>query len=298
MALGRALRLRLALGRLGSGLGRRHTLILWAGPGALSPYAGENARLPQGEKRPKRSCHSGRLVHDLAVREPDDVVAPQLQVEVTGAVGFESRATAMEAIAVSLDDQAAVPPQKVDEEGTNPDVHCGWREAMPAAEAQEAPLELAAGAIGAASDRESQDLQPGESPAGPPRASPTRGRSARVRAGLVTGMPLRRLVTAGVSKRERCRRMPRRLRRPPERRHRDVDRAVPMRQQAPQLRGAAVAECRVVAIRKHSGHPPSLLAQASVPHRIHAAVNSVEVTRLDSAGHGPLGDAGGDQLGK
>ena len=59
-----------------------------------------------------------------------------------------------------------------------------------------------------------------------------------------------------------------------------------------------MTECRVVPIRKHSGHPPSLLAQASVPHRIHAAVNSVEVTRLDSAGHGPLGDAGGDQLGK
>jgi hypothetical protein len=78
----------------------------------------------------------------------------------------------------------------------------------------------------------------------------------------------------------------------------DVGRAVPMWQQAPQLRGAAVAERRILAIREHSGHPPSLLAQASVPHGIHAAVNSVEVTRLDSASHGPLGNAGGYQLGK
>jgi hypothetical protein len=62
------------------------------------------------------------------------------------------------AIAVSLNDQAAVPPQKVHEEGANPDVHRGWRDAVPAAEAQEETLELAAGSIGVATDLESQDL--------------------------------------------------------------------------------------------------------------------------------------------
>jgi hypothetical protein len=124
----------------------------------IAAYRQEGAT-PARREAPKCSCYPRRLVHHLPVREPNHLVAPQLQVEVTGAVGFESRATAVVAIAVSLDDQAAVPPQKVHEEGTNPDVHCGWRDAVPAAEAQEETLELAAGSIGVATDLESQDLR-------------------------------------------------------------------------------------------------------------------------------------------
>ena len=85
---------------------------------------------------------------------------------------------------------------------------------------------------------------------------------------------------------------------PASSRDRDVDGAVSMRQQGPQLRGAAVAESCPLAAGKHRSEPEAFLAESGVANGVDAAVDSVEATRLDAPGDGALGDAGRNQLGK
>ena len=49
---------------------------------------------------------------------------------------------------------------------------------------------------------------------------------------------------------------------------------------------------------EHSREPGALVAQLPVADGVDGPVDTVEVTRLDAAGNGALGDASSHQLGK
>jgi hypothetical protein len=53
---------------------------------------------------------------------------------------------------------------------------------------------------------------------------------------------------------------------------------------APELRGAGVAQNRALPAGEHGRHPPSRLAQSSVPNREHPTMNAMEVTGAQSTG--------------
>ena len=244
------------------------------------------AALADWRPRPRRSSDH------LAVREPDDVVAPQLQLHVPGAVALERRAAAMEAVPIGLDDQRPISPEEVDDERTDPGVHLGRRKAMTAAEPQEAPLELAAGEVGRRASCspivKSAGPRPGESPLRTLRRHRDAAQVGQRAGGVVTGMPLRSGRRRQESMMgERCTAMPRRLRRPP------VPGTVtsigpPGAGREPhKLRGAAVAECRALAAGEHSRHPSPLLAQSWVTDRVDAAVNAVQPARPRRAAQTP-----------
>lgn len=79
-------------------------------------------------------------------------------------------------------------------------------------------------------------------------------------------------------------------------RNRDVDWAVSVRQQGPQLRGAAVAERRILSIGEHRRHPPPLVAQPGVAQRVYAAVDPMQAAGMHSMRNGPTSDASGNEL--
>lgn len=68
-------------------------------------------------------------------------------------------------------------------------------------------------------------------------------------------------------------------------------RGAPGAEHSPQLSGARVAENRFGTAGQDGRHPSPGLAQASMPDRIYAAMNTVEATRLDSAKAAPFVDA-------
>jgi hypothetical protein len=79
--------------------------------------------------------------------EAQDPKTQALKVGVSGAVALEGRAVAVVAKPVGLHDQAAVTPEEVDFVWPDASVHLWPGKAVAAAEAQEGPLELAAGEV-------------------------------------------------------------------------------------------------------------------------------------------------------
>ena len=182
------------------------------------------------------------------------------------------------------------------------DVHLGRRKAMPAAETQEAPLELAAGAVGRRwlARRSAVPVTSAwriALPSSPRRRRRGAGRRGCER-GVVTAMPSRTVVTrqerregamqAGCRDASVARRA----------RDRDVRSArARCGSRRPQLRRAAVAERAPSPQREHGRHPPPLVAQAGVARRAYTPRwtrwKRPALTRCEH-GLGPM--PGGDEL--
>lgn len=77
----------------------------------------------------------------------------------------------------------------------------------------------------------------------------------------------------------------------------DVD-ETPLRKELPQGGGADVAQNRSGAACEHRGHPLTLLAQSSVPDRVHPAMNAVQSFCSYSARSAALADPGAFELRK
>jgi hypothetical protein len=202
------------------------------------------------------------------VCEADDFVAEEAKFKVPDAIVLERLAAAVIEVAVGLDDQRLMAPEEIDLVPTYPGVDVGQRQTVAAAEVQEFVLELAADGDGLNSIAEER-----------PRTSASRiarrswwagtllRRSAIVRSGVVTGIPLRR-VEAEITEGDRCRRMPWRFLRPAE--------AGIVTSTVPEGGGAAVAEDRAVPAGEDGRHPAGLVAQCSVTYGVDAAVDAVE----------------------
>src|SRR5436190_1778030 len=74
------------------------------------------------EKARERAGDALPLLSDLPIREPEYLVAHELQAGVPGAVGLEGGAASVVLEAVGLDDEALLAPQEIDEEGADADV--------------------------------------------------------------------------------------------------------------------------------------------------------------------------------
>ena len=64
--------------------------------------------------------------------------------------------------------------------------------------------------------------------------------------------------------------------------HRDVHRRLHRLEHPPVHRGGAMAQHGSLAARQDRAHPPPLVAEVPVSHRIHPAVNAVQTPRLDA----------------
>lgn len=102
--------------------------------------------------RPKQPAHCARdvggLRGDLPPGQAENVVSECFQFDVAGSVGFEGGAAGVGSVSVEFDDEALLRPEKIGNEGAHADVHAGPREAVAAAEGEEARLQFAAGVVG------------------------------------------------------------------------------------------------------------------------------------------------------
>ena len=79
--------------------------------------------------------------------DPDDIETERLDAQVSRPVPLECGASAVSAISVEFDDEIALGPREVDDECSDPRIDLRLGKAVPAAEPEEACLQLAAGAV-------------------------------------------------------------------------------------------------------------------------------------------------------
>jgi hypothetical protein len=116
--------------------------------------------------------------------------------------------------AVDLDDETELGPEQIGGIGPDRNVCPGRWDPVPRADAKRPALSLAAGVVGLGlAEVETEELRLARRLAMKPRGV-TRSRSASVRAGLVTGIPLSWVIVEPGTEGERWMRMPSRFRRP------------------------------------------------------------------------------------
>src|SRR4051812_12426373 len=104
------------------------------------------AMLASVKQRPQFARHPLRLAFEPAPGDPDDPIAREEQRGVAGVVALEGGARlAVKLVAVELDDEPMLGPERVDSELADGDVDHGQRDAVPATEGKNPTLEGRAG---------------------------------------------------------------------------------------------------------------------------------------------------------
>src|SRR5436190_21678816 len=104
------------------------------------------AMLASVKQRPQFARHPLRLAFEPPPGDPDDPIAREEQRGVAGAVALEGGARlAVKLVAVELDDEPMLGPERVDGELADGDVDRGQRDAVPAAGGKNPTLERRAG---------------------------------------------------------------------------------------------------------------------------------------------------------
>ena len=169
-------------------------LVTWPASGPLSrannaSYGACEEALPSSPRIDRRLA---RVVHELAVRKPHDLKPCDWRSASRARSRSKASARPVEPKPVGFHHQTLVPPEEVDLEAADLCVHAGWGSRWRRQRRRKAPLELTAGEGG---------FRIGGS-RGPVRGRPRRiarwwsswlrprRRSARVRAGVVTRIPV------------------------------------------------------------------------------------------------------------
>ena len=100
------------------------------------------------EEMPKRGDQTVEIVVQPPPGDADHPESERRELEIARTVGLERQPAAVRAIAVQLGYQAVRRPEEVDNEGANTNVDIRLGNAVAAAEAEEAPLQLTAGVVG------------------------------------------------------------------------------------------------------------------------------------------------------
>ena len=187
-----------------------------AGRGERDLRAHQDALRRAGRLRKRASCAiARRFVHDLPPREPQHRVAEQLQLGIAPVIAFDRDRVTVEPAPVGLRDQALLAPEEVDAVAADALVDLGAGEPGLDDGFEEAALELGAGrrharageavpgrrTRGRAAARVVRAVtRPSTSASLHARSTSARGsvtaRSSRVRIGVVTGRPWRRVASS------------------------------------------------------------------------------------------------------
>ncbi len=100
-----------------------------------------------GEHLAQDPRHLLRFLGDLLFAEPDDLEPASTQIEIAAPVVAKGLASAVIAIAIGFDGQAAFAPEKVDQIGTDANIDLGARQPLMLTDPQKVPLEVAARAV-------------------------------------------------------------------------------------------------------------------------------------------------------
>jgi hypothetical protein len=231
----------------------------------------------------------GGFLRDLAPGEANDLMAEDRKPRIPRAVLLERGPSAMRNPAVDLDDEPFRTPQEVDLKPIDLDVDLRPGKAMATAEAEHRLLQIRARSVGfkPVIDRQPEELglaksrrEFGWGKERPKVRQRTRGRGHRnpMVAGAVTGNESGGTVENDAGA----------IPHPTGLRGGDVNVSslaarrwpAPAAPDTPQLGRAGVTEYGAFTAGKNGSHPPALIAESSMPHRINTTMKRVEPASL------------------
>jgi hypothetical protein len=236
-----------------------------------------------------------------------DLVAEELEPQISGPVVLERRATTVRLVSIHFDDQAVLGPGKIHDELADAGVHIRLGKPVATSEGEELRFELAPRRVWLQGlvDRQLEELGLAE----------CRG---ELRLGKNTPEVLERArrrrdgdaeTTSDVTRHQRSGAVDDDAVTPSPAgfaRHRDVDigvntgwgRRATGSEHSPELARAGVAQHGPWSTSKDRSHPSPGLAHPWVPHSEHRTMKSVDPSRLDAAGEALPADAQALQLGQ
>jgi hypothetical protein len=222
---------------------------------------------------------------------------PPRKLGIPGAIGLEGRAIGVELVSINLDDKSALRPQEIDKVRAHSRIHPRCGNPMAPTEPKEHSLERAASrclvhhvadvdASRARAVHRGLPLLSGQDP-------------LQVSQGLCRLRDWDAVAPSHVACGERLRAMRHDLgigRRVSRIGNGDMDRSSALRDEAPQLGGALMAEHRTRSACLNGRKPAPLPADRSVPDRVDAMVQAMEPPRLSATGDAGMSQAAGNEF--